>query len=120
MDLSRTRTCSRSVHVAVLGLRQALAKTTESLTVQEGLYRAYRAHLCDLDPIEDMPLSLKVAIHDLVVELRDVFGFDEATGAKLAPSTLERRHAAVLLARLKAIAASAEALAVGAETGRPQ
>jgi hypothetical protein len=103
---------ARSVSVALLGLRQALARANESLTVQEGLYRAYTGHLCDLDPVEGVPDALNTAIHDLVVELRTVFGFDQATGAKLMPSTLRRRHATLLLARLRSIAARAEALAI--------
>jgi hypothetical protein len=94
-----------------------VARANESLTVQEGLYRAYTAHLCDLDPVEGIPATLKTSIHDLVVELRAVFGFDQATGAKLMPSTLRRRHATRLLARLESIAAVAEALA-GDEPGR--
>lgn len=113
MAIPRTTPHARqAVKAALIGLRQALARANESLTVQEGLYRAYMAHLCDLDPIEGVPETLKSAIHDLVVELRAVFGFDEATGAKLTPSTLGRQHATLLLARLKAIAATAEALAV--------
>jgi hypothetical protein len=108
---------SRAVHVAVLGLRQALAKANDSRTVQEGLYRAYTAHLCDLDPIDDMPHALRAAIHELVVDLRCAFGFDKTTGAKVAASTLGQRHAKVLLTRLEAITSSAEGLAEGTETG---
>jgi hypothetical protein len=114
-----TRTDSRSVHVVVLGLRQALAKANASPTVQEGLYRAYTAHLCDLDPIDDVPQALGTALHELVVDLRRAFGFDETTGAKVAPSTLGRRDAALLLARLGAIASGAETLAEDAERGLP-
>jgi hypothetical protein len=108
---------ARSVHVALLGLQQALARANEALTVQEGLYRAYTGHLCDLDHVDGLPEALKTAIHDLVVELRTVFGFDQATGTKLTPSTLGRRHARLLVARLESIAARAEALAVD-ESGR--
>ena len=55
------------VNVAALGLRQALAKANGSRTVQEGLYRAYTAHLCDLDSIDEMPQALRAVIHELVV-----------------------------------------------------
>lgn len=109
----------RPVHVAVFSLRQALTKAGASPTVQEGLYRAYTTHLCDLDPIDDMPPVLGAAIHGLIVDLRRVFGFDEATGAKVAPSTLKRPDAAFLLARLRAVTASAEGLAEGSERGQP-
>ena len=120
MASPRTRACasSRSMQVAVLWLRRALEKANASLTVQEGLYRAYTTHLCDLDPIDDIPDSLREAIHEFVVDLRRAFGFDEATGAKIAPSTLGRRQAALLLARLGTITSGAEALADGAETER--
>lgn len=116
---ARTPNDSRSVHVAVLGLRQALEKANASRTLQEGLYRAYQAHLCFLDPVDGMPQALGDAIHDLVIELRRAFGFDETTGAKIATSRLRQRQAALLLARLEAIASSAENLAEGAETGAP-
>ena len=103
----------RSVHVAVAGLRQALVEAQASLTVQEGLYRAYTAHLCDLDAIDGMPSALGASIHDLICELRSVFGFDLCTGRKVAPSTLKRWRAAELLERLRAVTSSAEWLAEG-------
>jgi hypothetical protein len=50
-------------------------------------------------------------MHDLVVELRTVLGFDQATSAKRAPYTLGRQRGTLLLAQLRSIAARAEALA---------
>ena len=105
------------VNVAALGLRQALAKANGSRTVQEGLYRAYTAHLCDLDSIDEMPQALRAVIHELVVDLSCAFGFDKTTGAKIAASTLGQRHAELLLARLEAITTRAERLAECRETG---
>jgi uncharacterized protein len=55
----------------------------------------------------------------VVEQTRRAFGFDEVTGAKIAPSTLKRSHAARLLARLRDVASSAGELAEGAEKGSP-
>jgi hypothetical protein len=106
----------RIVHVAVIGLRRALATASESLTLQEGLYRAYRDHLRDLDQVDGLPSALGAAIHDLVIDLRQAFGLDQMSGAKVAASTLRYRRATLLLARLNAIASNAEGLAEAEET----
>jgi hypothetical protein len=100
-----------SVQVVARGLRQAVATTNSSLTLQEGLYRAYKSDLCDLPYFDDVPTALETELQSVLVELRSVFGFDEATGTKLAASTLDRKQAAAILARLEKIASSAEALA---------
>ena len=102
---------SRSVEVVAKGLRQAVVTTHSSLTLQEGLYRAYKSDLCDLPYFDEVPATLEAELQSVLTELRSVFGFDETTGAKLAASTLDRKRAAAILARLETIASSAEALA---------
>jgi hypothetical protein len=66
--------------------------------------------LCDLPHFDDVPTALETELQSVLAELRKVFGFDEATGAKLGGSTLDRKRAAAILARLETIASSAEAL----------
>jgi len=100
-----------SVQVVAQGLRHAVATTNSSLTLQEGLYRAYKSDLCDLPYFDDVPIALEAELQSVLAELRSVFGLDETTGAKLAGSTLDRKRAAAILARLETIASSAEALA---------
>jgi len=102
---------SRSVDVVAKGLRQAVVTTHSSLTLQEGLYRAYKSDLRDLPYFDEVPATLEAELQSVLTELRSVFGFDETTGTKLAASTLDRKRAAAILARLEAIASSAEALA---------
>jgi len=113
----RRRTAARPLDVVARGLRQALAKATSSLTLQEGLYRAYVGHLCDLTYFDDVPNNLRVALHALLADLRQVLGFDE-TGDKVGGSTLGQAQATALLARLASITLQAEELAVGRNLGR--
>jgi hypothetical protein len=102
---------SRSVEVVAQGLRRAVATTRSSLTLQEGLYRAYVRDLWDLPYFDDVPTALENELQALLAELRDVFGLDKTTGMKLTAATLDRPGAAAILERLEAIASSAEALA---------
>jgi hypothetical protein len=109
---------SRSVEAAAQVLRQAVGQASTSLTLQEGLYRAYATRLCDLETdLRYLPHGLKAAIHEVVADLRTAFGFDERTRTKVAPSTLDQRRAELLLARLEAIASSAEAVTTAARSG---
>jgi hypothetical protein len=102
---------SRSLQVVARGLRQAVARTHASLTLQEGLYRAYLTDLCDLPYFDDVPTALETELQSVLAELRGVFGLDEATGTKVTASTLDRQRASEILMRLEAIASAAEALA---------
>ena len=70
----------------------------------------------DLDQVDGLPSALGAAIHDLVIDLRQAFGLDQMSGAKVAASTLRYRRATLLLARLNAIASNAEGLAEAEET----
>jgi hypothetical protein len=111
-------TVSRAIDVVARGLRRALAQASSSLTLQEGLYRAYTVHLCDLTYFDDVPSDLRAALHSVLAELRCGLGFDE-TGEKVRASKLEHEQATALLARLEALTLQAEALAAG-RTARAQ
>jgi hypothetical protein len=102
---------SRSVKIVAQGLRQAVTRTAASLTLQEGLYRAYLSDLCDLPYFDDVPTTLEAELQSVLAELRSVFGFDEGSGTKRAESRLDRKQATAILARLESIASTAEALA---------
>jgi hypothetical protein len=109
---------SRSVEAAARDLRQAVVQVRTSLTLQEGLYRAYMTRLCDLEvDLRHLPRGLKAAIHEVVTDLRTTLGLDEHTRTKMAPSTLDQQHAELLLARLEAIASSAEGMTTAARSG---
>ena len=108
---------SRSTDLVARGLRQALAKATSSLTLQEGLYRAYTAHLFDLAYFDDVPSNLRIALLMVLADLRYSLGFDE-TGEKVRASRLEHGDATALLARLEAVTLQAEALAATAKKRR--
>ena len=110
---------SRPIDVVARGLRQALAKATASLTLQEGLYRTYMAHLCDLTYFDDVPSSLRITLHSVLADLRVALGFDE-TGDKVRASRLEYGEATALLARLESVTLHAEALAASAKGRRPR
>jgi hypothetical protein len=82
------------------------------LTLQEGLYEAYRRDLWWLESLDGVPSDLRVAISAILCDLRTAFGFDSATGDKNGASTLGQQDAVDILARLQAVSARAESVAV--------
>ena len=72
------------------------------------------AHLFDLAYFDDVPSSLRIALHAVLADLRFALGFDD-TGEKVAASRLEHGHAIALLARLEAVMLQAEALAASSK-----
>jgi hypothetical protein len=102
---------SQSVALLVWALHRTVADVTSSLTVQEGLYRAYTRDFLCLADFDGIPDDLREAVDAIVRTLGEAFGFDSATGQKKRPSTLGEQDAAVLLARLRAITAAAEKVA---------
>ena len=107
----------RAIRAATHVLKRAVAEARSSLTVQEGLYRAYRDHLLGLEGMESLPVCLADPIRALLVDLSRGLGLEEATRRKVARSTLGSQDANLLLARLETMAASAETL--GAALSRP-
>jgi hypothetical protein len=104
---------ARCVRFVAQELRRAIATTDASLTVPEGLYRAYSHQLCDLKGLDGIPRSLQSAIDDLLADLRGAFGLDESTGAKVSPSRLDDPQATQLRARLEKVAGLADAMRDG-------
>ena len=102
---------SRSVHLLSRALQRAVADATSSLTVQEGLYRAYTQDLACLADIDGIPDDLRESVDAIARTLGEAFGFDSATGEKKGPSTLGQPDANTLLERLRAVSATADELA---------
>ncbi|MEO8466167.1 MAG: hypothetical protein ABI640_12560 [Gammaproteobacteria bacterium] len=92
-------------------MQNALATANSLPTLQEGLYKAYTTHLSHLDDLNGIPRDVGNAIHEVLMNLGEAFGFDKTTGAKIAASTLGDRQAASILSHLEAIASNAEAIA---------
>jgi hypothetical protein len=103
---------SQSVQLAAWALKRAVGKACSSLTLQEGLYEAYRRDLCWLESLQGVPSDLQVAISAIVCDLRTAFGVDAVTGDKSAASTLGQQDAVDILTRLQAVSSAAKAAAV--------
>ena len=101
----------RPVDLAAWALLHAVTRAGSSLTLQEGLYEAYRRDLQWLADVDGVPPALRVAIEAVVHRLQMAFGFDPGTGEKRSPSTLGARDARALHAELRVVSAQAEAAA---------
>lgn len=100
---------ARSAAVLARVLRRAISVASASPTLQEGLYQAYLADLWHLTRFDDGQSALHLELRAAITDLRTRLGFDEATGMKIAPSTLDSPCATDILTRLETLAARSEA-----------
>jgi hypothetical protein len=102
---------SRSVDLLAWALHRAVTDADSSLTIQEGLYKAYTRDLLCLAGVDGVPDALRESIDAIVRTLGEALGFDSVTGQKKGPSTLGERDAAALLAHLRTVSAAVEKIA---------
>lgn len=102
---------AQSVAVLSQVLRRAIFAAYASPTLQEGLYRAYLSDLWHLARFDDGQSALQSELRAAITDLRTRLGFEEATGVKIAASTLDSPCAIAILTRLETLAARSEAFA---------
>jgi hypothetical protein len=100
---------ARSAAVLAQVLRRAISAASASPTLQEGLYRVYLSDLWHLTRFDDGQSALQLELRAAITDLRTRLGFDEATGTKIAPSTLDSSCATAILTRLEILAVRSEA-----------
>jgi hypothetical protein len=93
---------ARHLRLAAWALNRAVDRASSSATIQEGLCNAYKRDLCWLLDLDYVPADVRVALSEVIANIRSGLGFNRL-GEKKAPSRLSSREARAILVTLQEI-----------------